>query len=233
MGRADAAPRAARWPTELGLGLFASYDDGEGILELGGGSCASRMRRSGSRATSSRTSAASRPRWRSSRRPSSSPRPGRTPDAEALDRQTADAWLIEHCATPEGLQFWRALIAAIISAEASETSLLHWLFYVKSGGLIDMLVSTTGGAQESRIRGGSQALATGLAARLADVRASVPGERDRAGRRGRARRPRRRRAARSARDRRAAARRWRGAFATRRRCRRIAITSSRTAPRAG
>ena len=75
---------------------------------------------------------------------------------------------------PEGLRFWRTLITAIISAEACETSLLHWLFYVKSGGLIDMLVSTAGGAQESRVRGGSQALATGLAARLADVRLACP-----------------------------------------------------------
>jgi monoamine oxidase len=91
--------------------------------------------------------------------------PWATPDAEALDGQTADAWLVEHCATAEGLRFWRTLITAIISAEACETSLLHWLFYVKSGGLIDMLVSTAGGAQESRVRGGSQALTTGLAAR--------------------------------------------------------------------
>ena len=51
----------------------------------------------------------------------------------------------------DGLQFWRTLITAIISAEAWETSLLHWLFYVKSGGFIEMLVSTAGGAQDSRV----------------------------------------------------------------------------------
>ena len=92
--------------------------------------------------------------------------PWATADAAALDRITADAWLLEQCATPDGLQFWRTLITAIISAEASETSLLHWLFYVKSGGFIDMLVSTAGGAQDSRVRGGSQVLASLLAARL-------------------------------------------------------------------
>jgi monoamine oxidase len=45
-------------------------------------------------------------------------------------------------------------------------SLLHFLFYVRSGDGIDHLVATRGGAQESRIAGGSQALALALAADL-------------------------------------------------------------------
>ena len=95
-----------------------------------------------------------------------------------------------------------------------------------------MLVSTAGGAQESRVRGGSQALATGLAARLADVRVACPVtaiEQDDAGVRvvhdgGELRReqvivalPRRSQAG----------------FATHPRCRRTVIISSRTARRAG
>ena len=51
-------------------------------------------------------------------------------------------------------------------------SLLHFLFYIRSGGMIDMLVATGGGAQDSRVAGGSQAIALraaedlGLAVRL-------------------------------------------------------------------
>ncbi len=159
---------------ELGLALFASYDDGESILVLNGrhvrfadatfGLTGDVLQDVGTVQAATEELAES----------VVLDAPWATPDAEALDRQTADAWLVEHCATPEGLCFWRSLIAAIISAEACETSLLHWLFYVKSGGLIDMLVSTAGGAQESRVRGGSQALATELAARLADVRVASP-----------------------------------------------------------
>ena len=48
-------------------------------------------------------------------------------------------------------------------------SLLHFLFYCRSGGTIDRLVATSGGAQESRLEGGSQLLALRLADRLGDV----------------------------------------------------------------
>ena len=54
-------------------------------------------------------------------------------------------------------------------------SLLHFLFYVHSGGMIDMLVATGGGAQDSRVVGGSQAIALRAAEELGDaVRLGCP-----------------------------------------------------------
>jgi len=159
---------------ELHIGLFPSYDDGEGILFIDG-----RERRFAD-ATFGLTGevledvGGVQAALEDLAQRVDLDAPWATPDAEALDRQTADAWLLEQCATPQGLQFWRTLITAIISAEAWETSLLHWLFYVKSGGLIEMLVSTAGGAQDSRVRGGSQVLADALAATLPDVRTGCP-----------------------------------------------------------
>ena len=51
-------------------------------------------------------------------------------------------------------------------------SLLHFLLYIRSGGLLDMLL---GGAQERRIVGGSQELCLRLAAQLGDaVRLGAP-----------------------------------------------------------
>ena len=155
---------------ELGLALFASYDDGEGILELNGRQLRFADATFGLTGDVLQDVGTVQAAMEELAESVVLDAPWATPNAEALDGQTADAWLVVHCATAEGLRFWRTLITAIISAEACETSLLHWLFYVKSGGLIDMLVSTAGGAQESRVRGGSQALTTGLAARLADVR---------------------------------------------------------------
>jgi monoamine oxidase len=158
----------------LGIGLFPSYDDGEGILWLDG-----RERRFAD-ATVGLTGevledvGAVQAALEDLAQRVDLAAPWRTPGAEDLDRVTADAWLTEQCATPQGLQFWRTLVTAIISAEAWETSLLHWLFYVKSGGLVEMLVSTAGGAQDSRVRGGSQVLATALAATLDDVRTGCP-----------------------------------------------------------
>jgi monoamine oxidase len=67
------------------------------------------------------------------------------------------------------------MVPALFSAEAAEMSLLHFLFYCRSGGTLDRLVATHDGAQESRLEGGSQRLASLLADRLGDaVRLGAP-----------------------------------------------------------
>ena len=80
--------------------------------------------------------------------------PWASPDAEDLDRQTLDQWLIAHTQDPVALRMFRMLVPAIFSAEAPELSLLHFLFYVRSGTSLQTLVATTGGAQERRVVGG-------------------------------------------------------------------------------
>jgi monoamine oxidase len=95
--------------------------------------------------------------------------PWRATEAAAWDAQTVDAWLVANAKTEIGLGYWRTLVPALFSAEASEMSLLHFLFYCRSGGTIDRLVATSGGAQESRLEGGSQQVALRLADRLGDV----------------------------------------------------------------
>jgi monoamine oxidase len=49
------------------------------------------------------------------------------------------------------------------AAHPGDLSFLHLLFYIHSAGGFDALISTTGGAQESRIVGGSQRIALALA----------------------------------------------------------------------
>jgi monoamine oxidase len=95
--------------------------------------------------------------------------PWHTAEAAVWDAQTVDTWLVANSKTEVGLGYWRTLIPALFSAEASEMSLLHFLFYCRSGGTIDRLVATSDGAQESRLEGGSQQLALRLAERLGDV----------------------------------------------------------------
>ena len=51
--------------------------------------------------------------------------------------------------------FFRLLVPALFSAESPELSLLHFLFYVHSGTSLETLVATTGGAQETRVVGGT------------------------------------------------------------------------------
>jgi monoamine oxidase len=95
--------------------------------------------------------------------------PWQAAEAAAWDAQTLDTWLAANSKTEVGLGYWRTLVPALFSAEASEMSLLHFLFYCRSGGSLDRLVATSGGAQESRLEGGSQKLATRLADRLGGV----------------------------------------------------------------
>ena len=76
-----------------------------------------------------------------------------------LDRQTLDSWLVTNIRTGPACGFLRPLFPAVFSAEAPEMSLLHFLFYIRSGGSMETLVATTGGAQEARVVGGSHEIA--------------------------------------------------------------------------
>jgi monoamine oxidase len=94
--------------------------------------------------------------------------PWASPDATELDRRTLDEWLRANTEDPEALAFWGAVVPALFSAQPAEMSLLHFLFYIKSGGMIDSLVGTTGGAQELRVVGGTHQISERLAAELGD-----------------------------------------------------------------
>src|SRR3546814_9279492 len=57
-------------------------------------------------------------------------------------------------------------IESVFSAQPRDLSLLHVLFYIHSAGSLDNLINTEGGAQDSRIAGGSQRIALAMAAEL-------------------------------------------------------------------
>ncbi|NMO03203.1 flavin monoamine oxidase family protein [Gordonia sp. TBRC 11910] len=102
--------------------------------------------------------------------------PWLTDDAAELDRQTLDGWLRANTDDPGALAFWGGIVPAVFSAEVAEMSLLHFLFYIKSGGMIDQLVATTGGAQEMRVVGGTHQISERLAQELGEgiVRLNSP-----------------------------------------------------------
>lgn len=94
-------------------------------------------------------------------------------DAARWDGQTLAEWLRRRTARADTLELWRAIVAALFSAEPAELSLLHFLFYVRSAGSLDVLMSTTAGAQERRVLGGTHRVAERMAAEL-DVRLDSP-----------------------------------------------------------
>jgi monoamine oxidase len=154
---------------ELGVGLYPTYEEGEHFLAVNG--AVKRYRGDDFALTEKALADVGETQQRLEEMASTVPleEPWRTAEAAAWDAQTLDTWLVANAKTEIGLGYWRTLVPALFSAEASEMSLLHFLFYCRSGGTIDRLVATHGGAQESRLEGGSQQLALRLAERLGDT----------------------------------------------------------------
>jgi monoamine oxidase len=88
--------------------------------------------------------------------------------AEEWDAQTFATWIRRNVMTASARSLFELYAEAVFAAEASDFSLLHALFYTHSGGGVDILSGTRGGAQQDRFVGGSQLLALRLAERLGD-----------------------------------------------------------------
>lgn len=95
--------------------------------------------------------------------------PWTAPGAQMLDGQTFQTWIRRNART-RGAQALLGLAAeAVFAAEPGELSMLHVLFYARSGGSFQRLIATTGGAQQDRFVGGSALIAQRIAASLGGV----------------------------------------------------------------
>lgn len=90
-------------------------------------------------------------------------KPWKALKANEWDSQTFQTWMENTMWTSAGHSLMLLLIEAIFSAQPKDISLLHVLFYIHSAGSFEILMETEGGAQDSRINGGSQLLAIALA----------------------------------------------------------------------
>ena len=86
--------------------------------------------------------------------------------AVAWDSQTFQTWIEANVASPGGRALLQLVVESVFSAQPRDLSLLHVLFYIHSAGSLDNLINTAGGAQDSRIVGGSQRLCLEMAAAL-------------------------------------------------------------------
>jgi monoamine oxidase len=154
--------RVGALATELGVGTFPTYGDGESLIEHGG-----HVRRY--RGTIPRLSPlvlldVERAQRSLNRMARSVPpaAPWEAPGARELDGQTAASWLRRHVHTRGGKELLRLGVEAVWAAEPEDLSLLHMLFYIRSAGSLELLFDTEGGAQQDRLVGGSQLLAERL-----------------------------------------------------------------------
>ncbi len=88
--------------------------------------------------------------------------------AQALewDNETFEGWLEAHTQHTETRDYLQLELKGLFAAEASDVSLLHVLFTLKSGGGFYNLINVTNGAQQDRIVGGSQRIAETMAEAL-------------------------------------------------------------------
>lgn len=94
--------------------------------------------------------------------------PWRADDAAELDRQNFDTWLAANTTDTVALRFFRLIVPTLFSAETPELSFLHFLFYIRSGNNLATMLAVTGGAQESRVVGGTHRISERMAEDLAD-----------------------------------------------------------------
>jgi len=112
--------------------------------------------------------------------------PWRAPDAPEWDGETFETWKRANIVSDEARDLFDLAIEAVFAAEPRDISLLFTLFYIHSAGNLNRLIDTAGGAQESRIVGGSQRICLRLARKLGRrvVKLGRPVELIRQGRRG-------------------------------------------------
>ncbi|SDK70251.1 flavin monoamine oxidase family protein [Microbulbifer yueqingensis] len=88
--------------------------------------------------------------------------------AAAWDAVTLRSWIDSNCRTRLARQLFAIAVGAVFAAEPDDLSLLHALFYARSGDSLERLLAVTGGAQQDRIHGGTAGLCERMAAQLGD-----------------------------------------------------------------
>jgi len=94
--------------------------------------------------------------------------PWNHPKAKEWDGQTFESWIRNSTFTNATKDYLRLIAEAVYSTESSDFSFLHFLFYTKAGKDIETLISVEEGAQQERVRGGTQQISQRLAASLGD-----------------------------------------------------------------
>ena len=94
--------------------------------------------------------------------------PWEAPRAAEWDAQTFETWKLANTGSDEARELVDLSIEAVFAAEPGDLSLLGVLSYIRSAGGFNRLIDTAGGAQESRIVGGSQLIAIRMAKKLGD-----------------------------------------------------------------
>ena len=166
---------------ELGLETFPTYNEGEHVLVLGDAKTRLGSRRGAVPKLSPFVLAdLFQGLTRFTRLASRIPldEPWTASRAKELDGQTFETWIRRNLRTNTGRTYFRVVAEAVFSAESTDFSALHALFYAHSGTDLEGLISVDRGAQQDRIVGGSilfsERMADALSGKIAPLPARAP-----------------------------------------------------------
>lgn len=153
---------------ELGLGIFPTYEDGDGVVLSAGE--ASRFSATSDFEEETVNADIARGRARLEALAASIPldAPWEHPEAALLDRMTYAEWIDRNLETDFGKWLFNFNAPGVFSVDASELSMLHVAFYFGAGGGFGVVTGTRGGGQDSRFHTGMQQLSLGMASELGD-----------------------------------------------------------------
>ncbi|HEV7615002.1 MAG TPA: flavin monoamine oxidase family protein [Solirubrobacterales bacterium] len=170
--------RLSALAAELGVGTFPTHDQGRHLIEIGGKLTSYTGALTDARVGLVRELARAIPppaladfeqaRARLDRMARQVPleQPWMAPEAADWDSQTFATWVRRNTRTEAARGLFELATEAVWAAEPGDVSLLHVLFYTRSGSGFNSLVGTDGGAQQDRFHGGSQRLALLMAEQL-------------------------------------------------------------------
>jgi monoamine oxidase len=151
---------------DLGVPTFPTYDSGMKVLHFNGkrGTYAASIPRINPLVLADIGRAQARLESLAKKVPTDAP--WTAARAKRWDGQTFESWARRNTVSRSAYKVLALGAEAVFAAEPGDLSLLHVLFYVRSGGTFEALVATTGGAQQDRFVGGSALIAERLADRL-------------------------------------------------------------------
>lgn len=101
--------------------------------------------------------------------------PWRARKAAEWDSTTLGHWLDKHCRSAEARHLFELGLSLVFAESSSQVSLLKALHQIGTSGGVEFMMNTADGAQETRVAGGTQAVADAIAAELGDrVRLGSP-----------------------------------------------------------
>jgi monoamine oxidase len=174
--------RISALAAELGVATFPTYDEGRHLIEMSG-----RRASYGGSLTDTRIGLVrdlsrvisplalvdfEQARARLDRMARRVPleAPWIAPKAADWDGQTFATWIRRNTRTAAARSLFELATEAVWAAEPADVSLLHVLFYTRSGGGFNTLVGTADGAQRDRFHGGSYRIPLLLAEALGPER---------------------------------------------------------------